>query len=429
MENICRTVARFSVKTSHPQFHNQLFSGVCPLGVAASWMVDVLNTSSYTYEVAPVFTLMEDACLKYVLNSIGWPEGEGIFAPGGSISNMYSLICARFKIDPDLKKKGLYGLEKPLVVFTSGDSHYSLMKSAHWIGIGTDNLIKIKTDDKGKMLTNELNQAIQQAFVDGKRPFMVNATCGTTVLGAFDDLEEISHICKRYDLWLHVDACLGGTVLFSEKYRHLVNGIEKADSVTYNPHKTFGIPLQCSLFLIREKGFLDACNSSHADYLFQQDKFYDVSYDTGDKSIQCGRKVDAFKFWLAVKAHGASEISHLIDHAFACAHYLAGKIRLNDGFRLVLDRVEYTNVCFWYIPRKFRNQEETEEWWDNIYETVLVVKERMTKQGTIMIGYAPLPGKNIGNFFRMVVTCHSQPTKESMDFILTEIERLAEEED
>lgn len=222
-------------------------------------------------------------------------------------------ISYRFRYDPELEQEGHCGLSGPLVVFTSQESHYSLLKSCHWAGIGTDNLITIKTNDKGQMIPEELTKEIQKAYTEGKKPFMVNATSGSTVLGAFDNLQEIGHICKRYNVWMHVDACLGGSVLFSAKHRPLLDGIDHADSVSFNPHKTMGVPLQCSLFLVKEKGFLDACNSSHADYLFQQDKFYDVSYDTGDKSIQCGRKVDVFKFWLMMKSHGESEISHLID--------------------------------------------------------------------------------------------------------------------
>lgn len=221
---------------------------------------------------------------------------------------------------------------------------------------------------------------------------------------------------------------LGGTVMFSDKYRHLLNGITLADSFCTNPHKSLGIPLQCSLFFTREKGFLNACNSSNAEYLFQQDKFYDISYDSGDKSVQCGLLNNSLKFWMFLKSHGKTEIAHLIDHAFACAHYLAGKIRITDGFRLVLDQFEYTNICFFYIPRKFRGIPEDEEFWDNIYETTCIIKEKMVKAGTLMIGYSPLKNKGIGNFFRMVVTCHSRPTRDSMDFILKEIERLGEEE-
>lgn len=100
---------------------------------------------------------------------------------------------------------------------------------------------------------------------------------------------------------MHVDACLGGSSIFSQKHKHLLEGVHRTDSIAFNPHKSLGVPLQCSMFLTKENGILHKCNSADGDYLFQQDKFYDVSYDTGDKSIQCGRKVDVFKFWLMLK--------------------------------------------------------------------------------------------------------------------------------
>ena len=89
-------------------------------------------------------------------------------------------------------------------------------------------------------------------------------------------------------------ACLGGSAILSNKHKHLLDGVERADSISWNPHKTLGVPLQCSMFLIKQKGLLHSCNSAAAQYLFQQDKFYDISYDTGDKSVQCGRKVIVF---------------------------------------------------------------------------------------------------------------------------------------
>lgn len=141
------------------------------------------------------------------------------------------------------------------------------------------------------MLLTDFEAKIQQAIAENKQPFFVNATAGTTVIGAFDDLNGIADLCEKYNLWMHVDACLGGSVILSEKHKHLLNGIERTDSLSWNPHKSLGVPLQCSLLLIKEKGLLHECNSTAAQYLFQQDKFYDVSYDTGDKSVQCGRKV------------------------------------------------------------------------------------------------------------------------------------------
>lgn len=145
------------------------------------------------------------------------------------------------------------------------------------------------------MLVPDLETRIQQTIAEGKRPFYVNATAGTTVLGAFDDLNGIADVCKKYNLWMHVDACLGGSVILSKTHKKLLNGIERTDSLSWNPHKSLGVPLQCSMFLIKEKGLLHQCNSTAAQYLFQQDKFYDISYDTGDKSVQCGRKVCILK--------------------------------------------------------------------------------------------------------------------------------------
>lgn len=185
--------------------------------------------------------------------------------------------------------------------------------------------------------------------------------------------------------------------------------------------------MQCSIFLVNHKGLVQECNSSSANYLFQQDKFYDTSYDTGDKSLSCGRKIDAFKFWLMWKKRGTHGFERLIDNAFDMADYLAEQIRTRPGFELLLPHFEYTNVCFFYIP-KYMEKKETrdEKWWKNISTIVTLVKEQMMMDGNLMVGYSPLPHKNIGNFFRMVVTCHPPATNESMDFVLKQIEEISE---
>lgn len=205
-----------------------------------------------------------------------------------------------------------------------------------------------------------------------------------------------------------------------------MNGIHRADSIAWNPHKSLGVPLQCSLLLIKENGLLHQCNSSAATYLFQQDKFYDVSYDTGDKSVQCGRKVDVFKFWLMLKARGLTTFEKLIDNAIDKAAYVAEVMQKRDGFRLVQDHVEFTNVCFWYIPQKMRGKTESVEWWFELYRLVAKIKEKMVLDGSLMIGYSPLPSKKVGNFFRMIFACFPPATEESIERILNEIERIAE---
>lgn len=204
--------------------------------------------------------------------------------------------------------------------------------------------------------------------------------------------------------------------------------IDRVDSIAWNPHKSLGVPLQCSMLLIKQKGLLHECNSSAAHYLFQQDKFYDVSYDTGDKSIQCGRKVDVFKFWLMLKARGLYGFEELMDNAMDMADYLQQVLATRSGFRLIQDeRFQYTNVCFWYIPKSMRDQKEDEQWWQQLYTVAPTIKERMIKRGSMMIGYCPLPHKQKGNFFRMTLTCFPPARADVIDFLVDEIERLGDE--
>ncbi|CAH1774812.1 unnamed protein product [Owenia fusiformis] len=422
---LCRNTIKYCVKTGHPHFFNQLYSGYDPYGLAGAWLTDALNTSQYTFEVAPVFTLMEATVFKRMREAIGYEngEGDGIFCPGGSVSNMYGISLARFQRFPNVKEEGMHGLPK-LCIFTSQQSHYSLLKGVSFMGIGTKYLIKVACDARGKMDPVALEKAIIAAKDQGLYPLMVNATAATTVVGAYDPFNAIADICEKYSLWMHVDAAWGGGVLMSRKHRSLMAGVERCDSMAWNPHKMMGTPLQCAVFLTKHKNLLNACHSASARYLFQQDKNYDVSYDTGDKSVQCGRKVDVFKLWLMWKAKGNIGFEKEINNAFEKSSYLANKLRETPGFRLVYDQPECTNVCFWYIPPRLRGQEETPEWWADLGKVAPVIKQRMMEKGSLLIGYQPLEEKP--NFFRMVIS-NLKTTQESMDFVVSEIELLGKD--
>lgn len=169
------------------------------------------------------------------------------------------------------------------------------------------------------------------------------------------------------------------------------------------------------------------CNSSstNIEYLFQQDKFYDTSYDTGDKSLSCGRKVDAFKFWVMFKKHGERGFESLIDNAFEKAAYFADQVKRREGFELIMVP-QYTNICFFYFPTFMRKRERDEKFWESISKITTIIKEKMVMNGNLMIGYSPLKSKNLKNFFRMVVTAQPPATNEMMDFALNQIEEIGE---
>uniref|UniRef100_A0A3Q2Q5M0 Cysteine sulfinic acid decarboxylase n=1 Tax=Fundulus heteroclitus TaxID=8078 RepID=A0A3Q2Q5M0_FUNHE len=363
-----RDVAKYSVKTSHPRFFNQQFAGVDYHSLAGRFLSEALNTNLFTYEVAPVFVLMEAEVLRGLRELVGWTEGDGLFCPGGSTSNMYALNLARYRLYPEVKSQGLWSLPR-LTIFTSPESHYSVKKGAAFMGFGMDNVI----------------------FVKGAVPHFVSCTSGTTVQGAFDPLDRIADVCDKHKLWLHVDAAWGGSVLFSKKHRHLMKGVNRANSVAWNPHKMLVAGLQCSVLLLKDTtNLLKKCHGANASYLFQQDKFYDVNLDIGDKSVQCSRKVDCLKLWLMWKAVGSTGLEQRVDKAFFHTRYLVEQMKKRDGFQL-------------------------------LREVAPVIKERMMKQGTMMVGYQPL-GDRV-NFFRITILSPLISQKD-LDFFLDEIERL-----
>lgn len=166
------------MKTNNRNCHNQLFGTLDFYGLGGEWITSALNTGQYTYEMAPVFTLIEEEVLKKTLELFGLNDGEGILCPGGSATLMYGIHLARFSKFPSTK---LEGNPEGLVMFTSEDGHYSMKKGASFLGIGMNNLINIKTNEFGQMRVDDLEMKINDAIKSNLKPFMVNATCGTTV--------------------------------------------------------------------------------------------------------------------------------------------------------------------------------------------------------------------------------------------------------
>ncbi|XP_078331869.1 cysteine sulfinic acid decarboxylase-like isoform X1 [Crassostrea virginica] len=417
----CKSVMDYSIKTASPRFLNQLYSGINPTCLAGSFVTETLNTNLHTYEVAPVFVLMEKYMMKKLTTLMGFENGDGVLCPGGSFANMLGMHLARLRKNPDIKFTGMG--ENKQVLLASSEAHYSIVKGASFLGFGEKNVLRVETDEKGMMKPCALERNIQTCIKEGSVPSFVMATTGSTVLGSCDDLNAIADVCEKYGIWMHVDAAWGGGVILSEKHKHLMNGVHRADSVAWNIHKMSTGLLQCSLFLTKYKGMLEECNKFNAEYLFQPDKHYDVSYDIGDKTVQCGRKVDVLKLWLLWKSRGNDGMAKQVENSFENANYLVEQLKKRDGFRLVMPEFQCPNICFWYIPKRLRGKEENKEWWNEVATIAPQIKRKMMEDGTMMIGYNPLTTKGYVNFFRVIVT-NPLTNPSDMDFILDEMDRL-----
>ena len=336
----------YSVKTGNKQFVNQLFSGFNFPAFIGELFTVLANTSMYTYEVAPVATTIETEMIRLMNRYTGYLDGDGIFVTGGSNANLVAMFSARNWALPESRFEGCDRTIK-LKAFISNQAHYSFETAANVLGIGAKNVIKVASDKNGKMIPTELEKEINESVSRGEKPFFVAATCATTLLGAYDPIDELAQICKKYNLWLHADGSFGGSLILSDQHRYLMKGIEKTDSFTWNPHKLMNIPLICSALLVKKRGTLQHnITDINTDYIFHD---IDQIEDLGKKSIQCGRRVDAVKLWFAWKYFGLEGYQKRIDNLIAMAIFAEEIVVNHPKLELVVKRQSFA-VCFRYIP-------------------------------------------------------------------------------
>ncbi|WP_431137246.1 pyridoxal phosphate-dependent decarboxylase family protein [Psychroserpens mesophilus] len=397
-----KEIIRSTPKTASKAFFNQLFGGRISRATLGDLLAVMLNNSMYTYKVAGVQVGIEKIILQSICERIGYGENsDGTIAPGGSMCNYMAMLMARDAFDASIRNEGM---SKTLIAYTSDTSHYSVTKNASFVGIGRHQVRSVKTNAKGEMLPEELELQIKEDLDKGYHPFFVNATAGTTVLGAFDDVVKISQICKVHHLWLHLDGAYCGSVIFSKQYKHLVEGIALTDSFSVNAHKMLGTPLGCSIIVTKDKKHLYQSFSNDADYLYQTD---DDAFNLGKTSLQCGRRNDALKLWTLWKSVGNNGLEKIVDYQFYLANVARDYIRSNSDYTLY-SFDNSISVCFNY---------------KGISAESLCTK--LYEHSKLMVGY----GTFRGNTFVRLVTINTQVEEKDMLLFFKTLENFVDSED
>ena len=395
-----KELALYTPKTSGKLFFNQLFGGLNSKAVLGDLLAVILNNSMATYKIAGPMIEIEKEIIRKIAKLISYPDTFGGTIPtGGSMSNFMAIIIARDKKRPATIEDGN---TENMVFYTSESSHYSMGKNASFSGIGKNNVKYIETNEKGEMISKKLNETIQSDLKKGLIPFLVNATIGSTVMGANDPINEISKICKKFNLWLHLDGAFAGSIIFSKKYKHLVNGIQHSDSFCFNPHKTLGTPLSTSVFIVKNKQDLYNSFNQKADYLYQTE---DNDYNLGQMSFECGRRNNALKFWTLWKYNGTDGISKMVDHNYSLADFARNYITNNPDYKLY----SYENslsICFNY---------------KNIDPKVLC--NELYNHNQLMVGY----GSHKNNEFVRLVSINRENTKNDILNFFKVLEKFVED--
>ena len=363
----------YVVKTNNRQFFNQLYSGFNLPAFIGDMLTTLTNTSLYTYEAAPAASIIEAEMIKLMCSYAGYTHGNGTFLTGGSNGNLIAMLSARNHFLPRSRFCG-YNQQDHLVAFVNEHSHYSFETAANLLGIGSENVIKVKAGKDGRMLPQALERAIENSLAMGRKPFFVAATCSTTLLGAYDPIDEIANISQKYGIWLHADGAFGGSILLSEKYRNKMKGIERTDSFSWDAHKLMNIPLVCSVLLVRSKGILQQnLTDINTDYIYHG---LEDTEDPGKKSIQCGRHVDAVKLWFAWKYYGKQGYARRIENLLDMSAYAEEIVNKHPRLELMAPRQSFS-VCFRYVP----------EFETDLNEFNLALRENLRKSGQSMVNF------------------------------------------
>ena len=367
-----------------------------------------------TYGGSPVATLIENKLIKKMANIVGFKDGDGIFVTGGTQANLVAVLSARNALDPNIKKTGLRQ-QRDLVLLISDQAHYSFISAANVLGLGVENIIRVKSDDLGRMKPEALEIAIQTAIKENKVPFFIGATAGTTVLGAFDPIEKIARLASKHKLWLHIDGAFGGSALLSSRHNALLAGSELADSFSWDAHKMMGVPVPCSVILMRNSKMLyDACTTTDVttDSSYVYHDIGGKSFDLGEKSLQGTRKVDVLKLWFAWKYYGDEGYENRFNHVVELAQYAEQKIKIRPFLELAFPR-QFVNLCFRYTPKAGGNSEQL---------NILVQKQLMQK-GQAYINYTQVKGLTV----LLLNIVNPLVNKEDIDYLLNCVIEVGQE--
>lgn len=320
----------------------------CPVvipALLADLFVAGVNASLDTFDQSVGGTFVERHLVDWTASRIGFgPGADGVFTSGGTQSNLQALLLAR---ESALAARSA-GDASRLRVLASREAHFSVQKAARLLGLGDHAVVTVATDDRHRMDAAALRIALEGCESHGLIPMAVVATAGTTDFGAIDPLEAAADLCGQHRTWLHVDAAYGGGLLVSPRRRHLLAGIERADSVTVDYHKTWFQPVSASALLVRHGAHLGHV-TWHADYLNPHDPSDAAHPNQVDKSLQTTRRFDALKLWLTLRVMGPDTIGHYVDAV--CDLATAAHARLVDDPRLELAATpELSTLVLRYRP-------------------------------------------------------------------------------
>ncbi|RLD56275.1 MAG: aspartate aminotransferase family protein [Bacteroidetes bacterium] len=365
----------------HPGFHAYFPANSSVESVLAETLTSAMGAQCMIWETSPAAAELEQRMMEWLRDAMGMPGSfEGVIQDSASSASLVSLITARevatgFRSNEE-------GVPPNLRVYCSKETHSSIEKGVAVCGIGTKNLVKIGVDQQMRMDPSELEERIKEDLDAGLKPCAVVAAIGTTSTVAVDPLEEIAAICKKYGIWLHVDAAYAGTALLLPEYRWMIKGIEQADSFVFNPHKWMFTNFDCSVYLVKDAELLIKTFEILPEYL--KTKTRGAVNDYRDWGVPLGRRFRALKLWFVIRSFGLEGIREK----------LRAHIEMNINFSRALEQIDSMHLplkpflnftCFRLQPKEIENPDAL----NRLNEAFL---EEINREGKLFLTHTRIDG-------------------------------------
>jgi len=318
--------------------------------ILADLLSSGLGIQGMLWMTSPAWTELETHVVDCVADMLALPErvnsnsaGGGVIQDSASSASLCALLAARERATGYATRRG--GVARRLVAYASEHAHSSIEKAMNIAGLGTDHLRKIPSDERFRMRTDALLTAIEADLAAGLTPCFVSSTVGTTSVGSVDPLGEIGEICRRFGLWMHVDAAMAGTAALCPEFRFIHEGLEAADSYCFNPHKWMFVNFDCDCFYVADRKSLIQTLSILPEYLRNKATEEGSVIDYRDWQVSLGRRFRALKLWFVIRSFGVRGLQQRVRQHVAIAQQFASWVAADTDFELAAPAL-LNLICF-----------------------------------------------------------------------------------
>ena len=413
VDHLRDVVLERSMYPGHPGFMAYITGAGTIPGAAADLLAAALNPNLWGWRLSPAASEIEYHLLRWFARRFGMPEGAGgILVSGGAMACFVGLKLARDRTTGwDVRSEGLLA-GPPLRIYASEETHSVNFRAADMLGLGRDAVRSLPVDDGFRLRVDPLRKAIERDRSEGLRPIAVVGSAGTVATGAIDPLDEIAEVAAENGLWFHVDGAYGGPGVLAEELRPLYRGIERADSIAFDPHKWLYTPHSGGCILVRDFEHLPASFSiaEHASYTHEDKERTGTGVDGVDVGPQFSRSFWALKVWVSLLAHGTKSYERRIGHDVELARYLYERAEERPEFEPMAP-VTLSICCFRYVPLDLPSGEGREEYLDRLNERLMT---EIQMDGRVYPSNAVLRGR----FVLRACIVNFRTEAEEMDLLL-----------